>query len=78
MNSPKGDEMKKKRFARFAIGAIAAGLAIGPASAQSPVGLPDYLAGISGTTPPSPADLATKNVLCSSTPACSRSTRTPA
>ena len=42
---------------------IAAGLAGGPAWAQSPSGLPDYLADISGTTPPSPADLATKNVL---------------
>jgi hypothetical protein len=55
--------MKKKRVARVAIGVIAASLVVGPASAQSPAGLPDYLAGISGTTPPSPADLATKNVL---------------
>lgn len=63
MNNPKRDEMKKKRLARLAIGVIAASLVVAPASAQSPAGLPDYLAGISGTTPPSPADLATKNVL---------------
>jgi len=49
-------------LSRLAIGVIAAGLAVGPASAQN-TGLPDYLSTISGTTPPAPAELANKNVL---------------
>jgi len=48
-------------LSRLAIGVIAAGLAVGSASAQS-TGLPDYLSTIAGTTPPAPADLASKNV----------------
>ncbi|HEY4165152.1 MAG TPA: hypothetical protein VGM96_00200 [Reyranella sp.] len=53
----------KKVFSRLAIGAIAAGLAGGSTFAQGTSGLPDYLADISGTTPPAPVDLATRNVL---------------
>ena len=53
----------KRTISRLAIGAMAASLAVGPAWAQGTSALPDYLANISGTTPPSPADLATKNVL---------------
>jgi hypothetical protein len=49
-------------LSRLAIGAIAAGLAMGSASAQN-AGLPDYLSTISGTKPPAPAELANKNVL---------------
>jgi hypothetical protein len=52
----------KIMLSRLAIGVIAAGLAAGSASAQN-AGLPDYLSTISGTTPPAPSDLATKNVL---------------
>lgn len=53
----------KKTLSRIAIGVMAAGLAGGGAFAQGASGLPDYLADISGTTPPAPADLATRNVL---------------
>ena len=54
----------KKKVSRLAIGVIAASLAAaGSAAAQSPAALPDYLADISGTTPPAAADLATRNVL---------------
>ena len=53
----------KRMISRLAFGAMAAGLAAGPAWAQGTAGLPDYLADISGTTPPAPADLATRNVL---------------
>jgi hypothetical protein len=54
----------KKKVSRLAIGMIAASLAAaGSAAAQSPAGLPDYLADISGTTPPAATDLATRNVL---------------
>src|SRR4051812_3234482 len=53
----------RKILSPLAIGMIAVGLAGGSASAQSPSGLPDYLSTLSGTTPPAPADLATKNVL---------------
>ncbi|HYD06683.1 MAG TPA: hypothetical protein VEC60_13200, partial [Reyranella sp.] len=48
---------------RLAIAAVAITFAGGPAWAQAPAGLPDYLSSISGTTPPAPVDLATKNVL---------------
>jgi hypothetical protein len=48
---------------RLAIGLIAAGLAAGSASAQGTGSLPDYLAGITGTTPQTPAALATRDVL---------------
>ena len=53
----------KKTLARIAVGVMVAGLAGGAAFAQGASGLPDYLTDISGTTPPAPADLATKNVL---------------
>src|ERR1700743_2848 len=53
----------KKKVSRMAVGMIAASLAAGSAAAQSPAALPDYLADISGTTPPAAADLATRNVL---------------
>jgi hypothetical protein len=46
----------------IAVGLAAAGFVAGPAWAQAPA-LPDYLAIISGTTPPAAVDLATKNVL---------------
>jgi hypothetical protein len=49
-------------YSRLAIGLIATGIAA-PALAQAPSALPDYIAAISGTTPPAPIDLATKNVL---------------
>lgn len=59
-----GDDKMKLTLSRLAIGALSAVCAAGPASAQAPApGLPDYLAAISGTTPPSAVDLATKNVL---------------
>jgi hypothetical protein len=48
---------------RFAIGLIAAGFAVGSASAQGPANLPDYLSAITGTTPQTPAELATRDVL---------------
>src|SRR5258708_16003578 len=48
---------------RLAIGLIAAGFAVGSASAQGTAGLPDYLAAITGTTPQTPAALATRDVL---------------
>jgi hypothetical protein len=47
----------------FATAIIAAGLAVGPAHAQGTADLPDYLKQISGTTPPTPVDLATRNTL---------------
>jgi hypothetical protein len=47
----------------FAACVLATGLAAGSASAQAPASLPDYLKAITGTTPPSAGDLATKNVL---------------
>ena len=48
---------------RLAIGLIAAGLVVGSASAQGTGSLPDYLADITGTTPQTPAALATRDVL---------------
>jgi len=48
---------------RLAMGLLAAGFAVGPASAQNTAGLPDYLSAITGTTPQSPAELATRDVL---------------
>ena len=48
---------------RLAIGLIAAGFGIGSASAQAPAGIPDYLAGLTGTTPPAPGVLPTRDVL---------------
>ena len=44
---------------RLAIGLIVAAFAAGSASAQGTGSLPDYLAGITGTTPQTPAALAT-------------------
>lgn len=58
----RGDSLR--RFSsRMAIGFAAAGLAVGSVSAQTPTTLPEYLAGISGTTAPSASDLATRDVL---------------
>ena len=48
---------------RFAICLIAAGFAVGPASAQGTGNLPGYLADITGTTPQAPAALAARDVL---------------
>ena len=42
---------------------FAAGIAAGPAEAQAPGSVPDYLAGIIGTTPQTPPALATRDVL---------------
>ncbi len=53
----------KRALSSLVGGLLAAGLVAGGAAAQGTAGLPDYLAGISGTTAPSAADLATKNVL---------------
>jgi len=50
-------------FWRLAIAAAATGLVAASAAAQGTSGLPDYISAISGTTPPAPADLATRNVL---------------
>src|SRR6188474_216195 len=44
-------------------GVLATGLAVGSASAQTPANLPDYLANISGNTPSSPSDVATRDLL---------------
>ena len=55
-----------KRFgimSRLAIGMIAACVTAGSASAQRADALPAYLANISGTTAPSAADLATRDML---------------
>jgi len=48
---------------RLAIGLIAAGFGIGSASAQAPAGIPDYLTGLTGTTPPAAGVLPTRDVL---------------
>ena len=48
---------------RLAIGLIAAAFAAGSASAQGTGNLPGYLADITGTTPQTPAALATRDVL---------------
>jgi hypothetical protein len=53
----------RRLLSRLAIGTIAAGFVAGPALAQGNAGLPDYLTTITGTTPPAPVELATKNVL---------------
>ena len=53
----------RRLLSRLAIGTIAAGFVAGSALAQGTAGLPDYLTTITGTTPPAPVDLATKNVL---------------
>jgi hypothetical protein len=53
----------RKVLSRLAMGCIAAGVAAGPAAAQGTANLPDYLAAIAGTTPPSAADIATRSVL---------------
>ena len=55
--------MKKIRLLRLAIGFVAAGAVVGSVSAQGASDLPDYLANIVGTTAPSAADLATRDVL---------------
>ncbi|MGH8429469.1 MAG: hypothetical protein ACREUF_03610, partial [Solimonas sp.] len=52
-----------RMLSRLAIGLMATGIAAGSASAQGTGGLPEYLAGISGTTAPSAADLGTRDVL---------------
>ena len=48
---------------RLAIAMIVAGATVSSASAQRAGGLPEYLANISGTTAPSAADLATRDML---------------
>ncbi|WP_421997877.1 hypothetical protein [Reyranella sp.] len=53
----------KRGMLHLAAGVLAAGLAVGPAAAQVPSALPDYLSAISGNTPSSPAALATRDVL---------------
>jgi hypothetical protein len=53
----------KNVWARFACGLFLAGSAMGPASAQGTADLPEYLKSISGTTAPTPAALAAKNIL---------------
>jgi hypothetical protein len=55
--------MKKIILLRLAIGFVAAGAVVGSVSAQGASDLPDYLANIVGTTAPSAADLATRDVL---------------
>ena len=49
-------------LSRLAIGLIAAGAIVGPASAQTG-NLPEYLKNISGTTAPTPPELANRDVL---------------
>lgn len=44
-------------------GLLAAGLAAGSASAQAPANLPEYLTNITGSTPSSPSDVATRDLL---------------
>ena len=51
-----------KILSRLAIGLIAAGLSAGSASAQT-TGIPDYLQGLTGTTPMTPAAIATRDIL---------------
>jgi len=53
----------KRRLLHVAAGILAAGLAVGTASAQTPTPLPPYLADITGTTPQTPPALATRDVL---------------
>ena len=48
----------KNVISRMAIALLLAGSAAGSASAQAPAGLPDYLAGLTGTTPQTPSALA--------------------
>src|SRR5262245_39645776 len=48
---------------KLTAGVVAAGLAVGSASAQTPTNLPEYLANISGATASSAGDLATRDVL---------------
>ena len=52
-----------KTLLRLTAAMLAAGLTTGSALAQGTTGLPEYLANISGTTAPSAADLATRDVL---------------
>src|SRR6476646_8385879 len=53
----------KNVVSRMAIALLLAGGVTGSASAQAPAGLPDYLAGLTGTTPQAPPALATRDVL---------------
>jgi hypothetical protein len=55
--------MMHKTLLRLTTAMLAAGLTTGSALAQGTTGLPEYLANISGTTAPSAADLATRDVL---------------
>src|SRR5260370_26492049 len=48
---------------RLAIALFVAGFTVSSVSAQGTAGLPDYLAAITGTTPQTPAALATRDVL---------------
>src|SRR5262245_14981889 len=52
-----------RKLLHLAAGVLAAGLAAGTASAQTPTNLPPWLADITGTTPQTPAALATRDVL---------------
>src|SRR5260370_17053699 len=64
MSRPQLGEISMIRLvSRLAIGLIAAGFSAGSASAQGTGSLPDYLANITGTTPQTPAELATHDVL---------------
>jgi hypothetical protein len=53
----------KKLSLRLAAGVLAAGMAAGPAFAQAPANLPEYLANISGNTASSPGDISTRDIL---------------
>jgi Tfp pilus assembly protein PilV len=55
--------MMKRALLRLSAGVLATGLAVGTASAQAPANLPEYLAIISGNTPSTPSDVATRDLL---------------
>jgi hypothetical protein len=55
--------MMKRPLSCIAAGILAAGLAVGTASAQTPTNLPAWLADITGSTPQTPPELATRDVL---------------
>jgi hypothetical protein len=52
-----------RKLMHLAAGVLAVGLTVGTASAQTPTNLPAWLADITGTTPQTPAELATRDVL---------------
>ena len=53
----------KRRLLHAAASILAAALAVGTASAQTPTNLPPWLADITGSTPQTPPELATRDVL---------------